>query len=286
MVERVRGPLSRLTPAVQALGCEVARAADAQSAVRMAESQRELCFVTINGEALSGDVAWLTNKLKAQHPDLPIFLFTSVPGAAAIAVKLDLVTSDLRSIESRISCLLREEVYGAPFVQQFVSRTAAVLGDFGMAAAASEPCIKATLTELSDVNAFVSLIGHRLSAHVVLSASGSHLTTAYRARFPKVKFPDLDDLEDLLGEMASQILGQVRRAIQLKGSQCRLGLPYFIRGSAASLRHKGGVPSLSIDFTSGKQRIHVDLCIDRLDSGTLVEAEAGEHLNPGVINFL
>src|SRR5947209_326766 len=74
MVERVRGPLSTLTTGVQALGCEVARAADAQSAARIAESQRDLCFVTINGEALSGDVAWLTNKLKAQHPDLPIFL--------------------------------------------------------------------------------------------------------------------------------------------------------------------------------------------------------------------
>jgi hypothetical protein len=146
--------------------------------------------------------------------------------------------------------------------------------------------VKANLSELSEINAFLAFYGARLSGHVVLSASAGDLTAAYRGRFPRVKFPGTDDLEDLLGEIANQIVGQLKRSIQLDGAECKMGMPYFIRGDSASVRYKADVPSLSIDFGNGTRKLHLELCVHRFDGGTIIDGPVSAHLKPGSIQFL
>jgi CheY-specific phosphatase CheX len=287
MVERVGGPLSNLSPVIQGLGCEVSRAAEPRAAITLLGTMRRLCLVAVNGDAAANELGWLVASIKTQHPDLPIVLFSTDTKANSLANRVDLVTADLKKIEARISCLLREEFYSPAFVQQVITATRTVLGEFSMATDAGEPCVKSTLTRLSEVNAFLPFAGTRLAGHIVLSASAGDLTIAYRARFPKIKFPDLDDLEDLVGEIANQIIGQIKRSLQSDGTECRMGLPHFVRGEDASIRHKAGSPALAIDFANDKQRLHIELCIHRFDGAAIVpETGTGEHLKPGIINFL
>jgi CheY-specific phosphatase CheX len=286
LVERVGGPLSSLTPIIQACGCEVSRAADARTAVMLAERARRLSLVTVNGDFVANDGGWLVTSIKTQHPDLPILWYCSDPKAATPSRKLDVVTSDLKQIESRISCLMREEFYSPGFVHQVLGGIRTVLNQFGIDALASDPGVKSSLTELSEVNAYLPFSGPRVSGHVVLSTSIGDITAAYRTQFPRNKFPGHDDLEDLLGEIANQVVGHIKRSMQLDGTECRMGLPHFLRGEGASLRHKVGAPSLCVEFSNRTQKVYVELCIHRLDGITITEAPAGDHLKPGAIKLL
>jgi hypothetical protein len=199
--------------------------------------------------------------------------------------KVELVTDDLKKLEARVALLVRQEFYSPGFVQMVVASVREVLGEFAVPGEAAEPSISANLTRLSEVSTFLSFSGPKLAGHSVLSASSGDLSAAYRARFPKVKFPDLDDLEDLIGEIANQIVGQIKRCVT-GGSDTRMGLPLFIRGTDASIRHRAGAPTLSIDFANESQKVHVELCIHRLDGGPVTEPSNREPITRGSINFL
>ncbi len=287
MVDRVGGALSGLTPAIQGFGCEVARAAEARAAVALAGSIRRLSLVAVNGDVVVNDAGWLVSSIKTQHPDLPILWYCADPKAVtAPAQKLELVSNDLKRLEARISALLRQEFYSPAFIQQVVSGVRAVLVDFAIDAQPSEPSIKSSLTTLSEVNAYLPFSGRRLTGHIVLSASQGDLTAAYRSKFPRVKFPGMDDLEDLLGEIANQVVGHVKRSLAPDGADDRMGLPHFVRGEGASIRHKAGAPSLSVEFTGPAQKLSVELCVHRFDGAAVSGAAGEEQLKPGVIHYL
>jgi CheY-specific phosphatase CheX len=286
LVERVGGPLSGLTPIIQACGGEVSRAADARTAETLAARARRLWLVAINGDFVANDGDRLVASIKTQHPDLPILWYCADPKGAAGIRKLDLVTNDLKQLEARISCLMREEFYSAGFVQQVLAGVRGVLNGFSIDVQASDPGVKSTLTELSEVNAYLPFSGPRVSGHVVVSTSIGDLTSAYRNLFPRNKFPGQDDLEDLLGEIANQVVGHIKRCIQLEGTDCRMGLPHFLRGQAASLRHKVGAPSLCVEFSNKTQKLYLEICIHRMDGVAVAEASEGDHLRPGAFKLL
>jgi CheY-specific phosphatase CheX len=286
LVERVGGPLSSLTPVIQAGGCEVSRATDARAAVSLAGSMRRLSLIAVNGDIIASDGGWLVSSIKTQHPDLPILWYCADARPAAPLRKVDLVTNDLKQLEARISCLMSEAFYSPGFVQQILAGARVVLNQFGIDTQASDPSMKSSLTELSEVNAYLPFSGPRVSGHVVLSASMGDLTAAYRAQFPRTKWPGQDDLEDLLGELANQIVGHVKRSIQLEGTECRMGLPHFLRGQGASLRHKVGAPSLCVEFSNATQKLYLELCIHRLDGTTVTESPPNDQLKPGTIKML
>jgi CheY-specific phosphatase CheX len=287
LVERVGGPLSNLTPTIQQSGCEVVRAAEARAAVTLLRSLRRLSFVAVNGDSLTSDASWLVTSIKALHPDLPILWFSSDSKAAGgLPKKLQFITDDLKKLEVRISRLVREEFYSPAFVDQVISCARTVFAEFALPTQSSEACVKSSLTCLSEVNAFLLFSGTRLAGHIILSTSIGDLSPAYRAQFPRARFPGLDDLEDLLGEIANQIMGQLKRFIHADGSDCRMGLPHFIRGVDAGIRHKAGAPSLAIEFGNEKQKIQLELCMHRFGSGRIGEAGSEEHMKTGSITFL
>jgi CheY-specific phosphatase CheX len=287
LVEKVGGPLSNLTPTIQQSGCDVARAAEPRAAVTLVRSLRRLSFVAVNGDIVGTDAAWLVTSIKALHPDLPILWFSSDSKATSgLPKKIEFITDDLKKLEARISRLVREEFYSPAFVQQIISCARTVFGEFALPTQASEACVKSSHTCLGEVNTFLLFSGVGLAGHIILSTSIGDLSPAYRVQFPRAQFPGLDDLEDLLGEIANQIMGQLKRYIHSDGSDCRMGLPYFIRGVDAGIRHKAGAPSLAIEFGSDKQKVQLELCMHRFGSGRISKADNEEHMKAGSINFL
>lgn len=287
-IERLTGPLNELSSSLQNLGYEVRRASDAQAVDALIRTLRRLSLVAVNGDTLRTESARLITSIKTQHPDLPVFWYTSdLKSVRSLPKKPDFVTTDLAKLEERISQLVREEFYSPEFVRTVLPGIQGVLGEFALPTRPAEPCIKSNLTTLNEVNAFLFFSGEGLSGHVVLSASVGDLSAAYRLQFTKVRFPGHDDLEDLLGEASNQIVGQVKRSIESDALDCRLGLPHFIRGTGVSFRHKAGAPSLAIEFTNAASgRLQFELCLHRYDGGGIRPAKVDAGLNPGVLTFL
>jgi CheY-specific phosphatase CheX len=289
-IERLTGPLNDLAPALQRLGYEVRRASDAQAVEALIRSLRRLSLVAVNGDTLRTESARLVATIKNQHPDLPILWFTSDPKTVRTLPKRpDFVSTDLKKLEERITQLVREEFYSPEFVRAILPGIQGVLDEFALPARPAEPCIKSNLTTLHEVNAFLFFSGEGLAGHVVLSSSVGDLSVAYRMQFTRTRFPGHDDLEDLLGEVANQVVGQVKRTLDSDALDCRLGLPHFIRGTGVSFRHKAGAPSLAVEFSNGPQKLQFELCLHRFDGGGIqARSRAGgeNSMNPGVLNFL
>lgn len=287
-IERLTGPLNDLSSSLQRLGYEVRRASDAQAVDALIRTLRRLSLVAINGDTLRTEAARLLSAIKTQHPDLPVFWYTTdLKTVRSLPKRPDFVTTDLAKLEERITALVREEFYSPAFVRAVLPGIQSVLGEFALPSRAADPAIKSNLTTLNEVNAFLFFSGEGLSGHVVLSASVGDLNAAYRLQFTRTRFPGHDDLEDLLGEAANQIVGQVKRAIEGDTLDCRLGLPHFIRGSGVSFRHKAGAPSLAIEFTNGTGgKLQFELCLHRFDGSGIRPNQQDNGLDPGVLTFL
>jgi hypothetical protein len=284
-IERIAGPLNDLSPLMKTLGYQVARVSDPEAVGKLLRMLRRLSVVVINCDTLKADCAQLVTMVKNQHPDLPVAGFTREPNSRLLPkAKLEFVTSELDAMQNWLASRVQGEVYSAALVRRLLVDFQALLRSFGMPTQPSEPCLKSSLTRLNEVNAFVSFGSERVSGHLILAASVSDMTTAYRTHVGRTRFPGHEDLEDVLGEVANQAIGQVKRAIGADSS--RSGLPYFVRGEGAALRHKAGPPSLQFEFKQSGARVLIELCVRSMDGGTIHVADGVSQVTPGELTLL
>jgi CheY-specific phosphatase CheX len=284
-IERIAGPLNDLSPLMRTLGYQVARVSDPEAIGKLLRMLRRLSVVVINCDTLKADCAQLVTLVKNQHPDLPIAGFAQDPNSKLLPkAMLEFVTSELDAMQNWLASRVQGEVYSAALVQRLLADFQALLGSFGMPTHPSEPCLKSSLTRLSEVNALVSFGSERVSGHLILGASVSDMASVYRTHVGRTRFPGHEDLEDLLGEVANQAIGQVKRAIGADGS--RNGLPYFVRGEGAALRHKAAAPSLEFEFKQSGARVLVELCVRNFDGGTIHVADGVSQITPGELTLL
>jgi len=282
-VERLGGPLVTLTREVERLGYEVLRASDSNAVKGLVGSLRRLSLVVVNGESLRLDPARLVGGIKERHPDLPVLWLCANRSAAP--AKVDYAATDLKSIEAYIGRTAHESFYSPAFVRAVVSGAEDVFADFGAPAVPSKPCIQSSLTVLSELASFVLFYGAGLSGHALLTASTGDVASVYRTQFPKGQAGE-DDFEDFLGEMTNRVSGQIKRCMDTNTRECRMGLPYFIRGSGAAFRPNARMPALSLELTSGERRFQMELCLHRFDNKSIRSADSASQIPAGVVTFL
>jgi CheY-specific phosphatase CheX len=286
LVERLAGPLNALTPSLKNLGYEVVRASDANAVKRLIGSLRRLSLVIINGSSVRSDPTWLVGAIKENHPDLPVLWFQSEPRlGVALPKKIDFVGTDMEKLGARIARLVHEDFYSPALIREVIESTRAVLSEFGWDTQASDPCIKSSLTTLNEVTSLIFFWGSGLAGHILLTASAGDLTRMHSVQFPRAPATGQDDLEDFLGEIANQIVGQIKGWVNLDGGDSRMGLPHFIRGAGAGFRYKAGTPSLAIDFSSEGRKLQLEVCMHRFDS-VPQRGERSQQLKRGTLTFL
>ncbi len=280
LVERVDGRLNDLGPSLKRLGFQVVRAAETQAVSGLLRSLRRLSLVMVNGDTLKGDALALHATIKQLHPALPLAWLVSDAGAArALGSGPELVSDDLKKLEEWLTRRVREELYSPRLIQKLLSGFQNVLTALGLPARAAEPTLRVSLGALAEVNALMFLFADSLSGYLVVSASEADLGQAYRAQFPKAAPPRVEELEDLLGEAASQMVGELRRQVDIDG--LTTPFPHFVRGAGAQHRHKAGAPSLAVEFSKREQKLNLELCLHRRDgsairAGELASWPAGE----------
>jgi CheY-specific phosphatase CheX len=288
LVERIGGPLSHLVPTIEELGYRVLRASDAQAIAGMLRSLRRLSLVIINGDNLKTQGAELLASIKQQHAEAAVLWFTNdAKTIAAPVAGFAVATGDIRELETRVVELALEDFYSASFTQPCIAGIQEVLKALALPHRPPQCSLKSGLTELDELNALIVFGAGKIAGHLIVSASLAEVTAAHRVQFPRRKAASPEDLEDLLGEAANQILGQIKRFADSDDEDYRLGLPQFMRGSGASFRHKTGVPALNIEFNSGSERLRVQLVMSRFDgTGIRLQPLAQSQLVPGAVNFL
>lgn len=283
LVERIDGPLNELTTSLRAYGYQVMRASDGQAIDGFVRSLKRLSLVVVNADTLKTAAAQLIGSIREHHPDLPILWFSAgarlsrPPGD-----KLELV-QDLQQVEDWCVQRARGELYSQEFVQKLVAVSQQVLDQFALPTSPSEPRLTRGASALSEVNAFVFLSGEKLGGYLRLGSTVADLSLAVHSQFSR-RVPVAEEFEDLLGEAANQIMGQLKRSFT--SNDCRVGLPHFVRGAGATFRHKSGAPSLSLDFAKREQKLHLELSFHRFDGAPVRLESQASPLEPGSLHFL
>jgi CheY-specific phosphatase CheX len=283
LVERIDGPLNELAPSLRAFGYQVTRASDGGAIDGYVRSLKRLSLAIVNADTLKTDSGQLIASIRELHPELPVVWFASeVRHAKPPGEKLDLF-SDVQQIENWLVQRARGELYAPDFVQKLLTVSQQVLEQFALPTTPSPPRLTRGICSLSEVNAFVFLSGEKLGGYLVLGSSVADLSLAVHSQFSR-RVPAADEFEDLLGEAANQIMGQLKNS--LAGGECRVGLPCFVRGSGALFRHKSGSPALAVAFAKREQKLCLELSFHRFDGAPLRLESVAPEREPGSLQFL
>jgi|GEM_PF-5152722 len=289
LVERVGGPLLALNEYFEGQRVEVLRAPDARSLSVLIKDMRRMSAIVINTESLRGDVLSLVPSIKEQHPDLPILWFVEGTTPSKLPRKVDLVGPDLKKVQAALAVALRDTMYSSLFVSRFSALCVSTLEQYRLPATPEATYIKASMSSMSEVNAYITLTGRHVSGHVLLCSTSSDVRQAYCQQFPRERTPGSDDLEDHLGEAVNRVVGRLKRMVD-RDEDCVVGVPYFIRGEAACLRHKAGAPSLAFEFSNGNERLQLELCLYRFDDWAMAALKSyvpqDDELEVGEIKLL
>ncbi|NRA33786.1 MAG: hypothetical protein HRU17_10625 [Polyangiaceae bacterium] len=70
-------------------------------------------------------------------------------------------------------------------------------------------------------------------------------------------------LEDLIGEICTQVSGGIKSHFDKRGVSPTLSIPMFIRGSNVSVRQTVLKPSLVLQLNDRKSELYVEFCIEK-----------------------
>lgn len=283
LVERIDGPLNELAPSLRAYGYQVTRASDGRAIDGYVRSLKRLSLAIVNADTLKTDSGQLIASIRELHPELPLLWFASeVRYTKPPGEKLDLF-SEVQQIENWLVQRARGELYSQDFVQKLVTVSQEVFDQFSLPTNPSAPRLTRGLCTLGEVNAFVFLSGEKLGGYLVLGSSVADLSLAVHSQFSR-RVPAAEEFEDLLGEAANQIMGQLKNSFA--GGDCRVGLPHFVRGAGALFRHKSAAPALAVVFAKREQKLCLELSFHRFDGAPLRLESVAPEREPGSLQFL
>jgi CheY-specific phosphatase CheX len=133
----------------------------------------------------------------------------------------------------------------------------------------SRPLTVASSADVTEYAASLGFTGEQMKGALVVTCSGQVLTRTNPQREFKPKLDDAD-LSDWAGEIANQIVGNLKRLVSGYGVVFQLSTPTVVRGQALDVRARDGHSTLA--FTLGDDRIVVGLTVN-VDPAVTFEGE-------------
>jgi CheY-specific phosphatase CheX len=287
IVDAEDGALAKSAGELKDLGYRIGQVCDLKAALSALTQLEKLSLVVVNCATNPHGYEPFMATARALHPNLPVIWmgdahnvaqFLKQPGASDPAL-------DLEALKGAAGTLLRDRHYANDLVATLVNTAHQVLREFGIETTWTEPYIKASLSILGDINAILGFTGEGLSGHVLLSSSVENARVLFGKWAPDVA-PEMDDLEDLLGEAANRLLGAFKSVFESRGLSFALRTPGFIRGPSARYRTKGAWPSLAIEFADTGGMLRLELCVDQMRAEGSASPARADAMTVGEIHFL
>ncbi|HEY4105891.1 MAG TPA: chemotaxis protein CheX, partial [Polyangiaceae bacterium] len=134
---------------------------------------------------------------------------------------------------------------------------------FRMNPRAGKSYLRATTDMYGDVTALVTFQNARMRGRIVVSGDREHLDVIWRRVFPRRSLSQrATELQDLVGEMANQILGPFKATLEHQSDPIRLSPPMHALGVQTSLRFRERRPGLVIELNDFSHCLFVELAFD------------------------
>lgn len=264
VVDSEQGPLMELVPHLESLGFRCLRVPGAQACVDLLNRFPKLSWVAVNANELGNQADGLLEVARRIQPKMSILWLEPEGMDRQFHESVSRVSElpDYEHIAELVDDALRSRFYDNALVSSLRHHTERSLASLGTFAILREPFIKASRSRLSDVNAVLTFTGDRACGYLVVSFGS---TAANRAAAQLFEIPEseltLDQVGDVLGEIANRIMGALMPYFDSNGAPVTFGLPLFVGAGEEVLWNKCGAPSLALEFEGAYGAAFVELAL-------------------------
>ncbi|HEX3776609.1 MAG TPA: chemotaxis protein CheX [Polyangiaceae bacterium] len=252
------------------MGFYVLESTSRADALDVARRQPDLSVICVDEMLAEGKVQAcdLLQGFKNAAPDIPVVWADSTKSR----LNLSRIRPDSRvsnppnsaTVHERTEATLRERLYPRALVDSFLNAVQTALREgFRMNPRAGKSYLRATTDMYGDVTALVTFQNARLRGRIVVSGDKDHLDVIWRRVFPR-RSPSqrATELQDLVGEMANQILGPFKTTLERQSELIRVSPPMHALGIQTSLRFRERRPGLVIELNDLSHCLFVELAFD------------------------
>lgn len=265
VVDGCRGPLSALVPRLRELEFRVITVDSCADAAELVRGFPKLSLAVINQHFDAEGSLELLATMRQIQPHLPILWHGDAEGVGRARCEARLSSEpQAEEVSSHIEDMLEARGYSPDLLAVLVDAALTALGAFGAPCCAREPFLRASRTELAELNALIPFSCRQTWGHLVVGASREVARRVYaRTAAPKPE-PEDEDLTDLLGEVCNRIIGQFMHYIGPEDTTASFGVPIFIASHSGVLWDVSRRPSLGFEFEGAAGPIFVELSADGL----------------------
>lgn len=245
------------------------RTAAVSEAMPVIAASPDLALIVVDGDVGESAGSSLVTALRRHERDLRIVWLG--PGATSLgnfgAAPPDRIlgpNSELAALDEAVYGLLRLDVYSPPILRILCEATVGILSQAFSSPTVGdcERFLKASQLTLATTSAILPFSGTKLSGWCLVSGEEDVLEAIRRRTVPKARPPQIADFEDLAGEIANHIVGELKRWFALQELRLTSGTPILMHGREYKVREKSGVPSAVVKPRLPEGHIFVQLSLD------------------------
>ncbi len=276
-------PLEKLGPTLKQLDFQVSMVRTVEAGIGFMRRVPQLSLVAVDAKArdVVPEAFW---ELALVHDDLPIMWLASETDpnpkfGARTPQALFQRPLDEDAFVLRAKELLYADFYPSALAQSLVASSNAVMATtFQVPVEVGQPWLKLTGTIPGDVVAFLPFMSDTVVGYVMVSGECDRLAELAQ----EVGFDPEDGLrrisQEVVGEVANQVVGRLKTDCQSFLGNVRLGLPLLFAGQEMDIRYSSAKPSLCVDLVSGEARLEVSASVQivSVDMSSSSFADGGE----------
>jgi CheY-specific phosphatase CheX len=293
VVDAASGALGFVMEELNELGFRVIWVPTLAAALEFMQARPSLSLIIASAAATKRGGLEFLARVRDVAPDVRI-IWGADPEAPAgpvsgprSATPDSLIPEPFRGDELRaaISDLLAEHFYPRPIQKAVEQGALEVLGSVPGFAVEGAAFLVANQTSLSDLSAVIPFSGGA-SGHLMVGLTTDSARKIYEALLPGVRAFRIDRMEDLVGELCSQILGRINSFFTERSVTIQHGTPIFIRAAGSTLRYPGRQPSFALTFARGDTRVSLEYYLSHFDRNELLAPVNTRVLRLGEIRYL
>jgi hypothetical protein len=224
----------------------------------------KLCWVAVNASAAGEGKAELLSVAQQQQPDLPILWLDperTVDSSNTSVLRVSTLPPPSELAEL-VDEALQGQFYGVGLVSALRDSADLCLNTLGAYSMLRKPFLRANRAPLAELNAILPFVGATAAGYLLVGCSevAAHHAAAQVFATPEGAIRP-DQAADVMGELASRVLGHLMAQFDARGTPVTFGMPLYIGASAAVLWESQGAPCLGVEFEGGRGSLLMELSV-------------------------
>ncbi|MEO6600998.1 MAG: chemotaxis protein CheX [Polyangiaceae bacterium] len=283
-------PLAQVMEELDRLGFRVVWVPTPLAAVDFIAVSPRLSLVVVSAAAAGAGGKEFLAGVKEMRPSLRIIwgMRADMPHIRKRRPTLDSVIPEPiqpETLRETVSTLLAECFYPNSIASAIKGAALEILGRLGDFRIEGDFFLVPKQSNLSEFSALILFKGEA-SGHLMLSMSGVDASALYRRMLPGTAVISVDRLEDLVGELCSQMIGRINAFFAQYSIAVQHTTPIFVRSAGNSVYYAGRHPSFGVELSSGPASVLLEYYLADFDKSKLLIGAEEQVMSPGEVRFL